>query len=375
MAGFALVAIACGGQRQGGVPDASIANGGAPGSGGAGNAGALTTSGGAPSAGAAPTSLGGALASSGGATGAGGLVGVAGVTGSGGTGCDLNQCVPIPCPRGEVSVLLAGGCCRQLCVSAGHLLDAGASRGHEPPPMSIDAGTCVRSPEPGCPSNNWPYCTPDWSTAMSWYMTCPNPFSDAYLGTCGGMNAIVVSGPYQTRAFLYDHFGRLAGFLSVGEGKAHCEAYLPNFIPPTETCVPMGAPCYDAGTPGLPGLAGLDAGAIATWGGGAPDCATGQAAYDAYVVSQLAQYNSCSSDQACLNGAPPGLDLPTNRCNQPCDLFLTPQAINSQILSRLDQFGNLACARCASGPPPACSPTSPFQQGKCINHRCVLPQN
>jgi hypothetical protein len=64
-----------------------------------------------------------------------------------------------------------------------------------------------------------------------------------------------------------------------------------------------------------------------------------------------------------------------NRCNQPCDLFLTSQAVNSQIMSRLNQFGNLACARCESGPQPACSPMSPFQQGKCVNHRCVLQQN
>jgi hypothetical protein len=373
VAWLASVASACGGQSHGGVPDASVASGGAIGSAGAGNAGQIATSGGAPSAGAGPISAG-APTSSGGAVGAGGSTGVAGTSGSGGAGCDLNQCVPIQCAQGQVPVLLAGGCCKQLCVSAGASSDAGSPRGHDTP-MSIDAGTCVRSPAPGCVSNNWPYCAPDWSTAMSWYMTCPNPFSDAYLGTCGGMNAIVVSGPYQTRAFLYDHFGRLAGFLSVGGGEAHCEAYLPGFTAPAETCVPMGAPCYDAGAPGLPGLSGLDAGAIATWGGGAPDCKTGQAAYDAYLASQLAQYDSCSSDSECFSGAPPGLGLPTNRCNQPCDFLLTPRAINSQILSRLDQFGNLACARCESGPAPACSPTAPLQVGKCVNHKCVSSQN
>jgi hypothetical protein len=357
----------CSGQSRGGAPDASVASGGSS----TGSGGSATNG-----VGAVPMSNGGGVGA-GGVVGVGGVVngggstGTGGAMGSGGTGCDVNQCVPISCPQGQVAALLAGGCCRQTCVASDGSSDAGA-RGHEPPAVPIDAGACVRSPAPGCSGNTWPYCTPDWQTAMSWYMTCPNPFSDAYLGTCGGMNAIVVSGPYDTRAFLYDHLGRLSGFLSVGGSTAHCEAYLPDFNPPTEACTPLGSPCYDAGAPQLPGLSGLDAGAIVTWQGGAPDCKTGQAAYDDYLTSQLAQYDSCVSDQDCLNnGAGPGADLPSNRCVQPCDLFVSMRAANSQIIYRLNQFGNLACARCETGPQAACPSTIPFSGGKCVNHRCV----
>jgi hypothetical protein len=204
---------------------------------------------------------------------------------------------------------------------------------------------------------------------MDWYQTCPNPFSDAYLGTCGGVNAIIVRGPFQTRSFLYDHFGRLAGFESIGEGKARCEAYLPGFVAPHEECQAMGDPCWDAGTPGVPDLSGLDASAIATWSGDVPDCNTGQAAYDAYLASQLAQYNQCSSNDFCVSS--PVQIGPSNRCVTPCNLYLTPSALNSQIVQRLDQFGNLACARCELGPPPACPPIG-FPRGTCVNRRCVF---
>jgi hypothetical protein len=189
------------------------------------------------------------------------------------------------------------------------------------------------------------------------------------------MRAIVVPGPYESRRFFYDNAGRLAGFESVTGERARCEAYLGGFSAPSEPCLPMGAPCYDAGVPAIPTLNGLDAGAFVDWGSGVPDCKTGQAAYDAYFASQLAQYNRCADDNACMDFGPPGLFEPSNRCAQPCDLFLTSAAINSQILSRLDQFGNVACALCDTGPPPSCPNTNPFRSGKCVNAACVFPPN
>jgi len=98
-------------------------------------------------------------------------------------------------------------------------------------------------------------------------------------------------------------------------------------------------------------------------------CAT----YDAYLASQLAQFNQCSSGNFCINSFP-SFNGPSNRCVTPCDLFLTASAINNQIISRLDQFGNLACARCDTGPPPACDPTG-LGQGTCVNRHCVFTSN
>jgi hypothetical protein len=361
---WACLAAACDGEssllgKSNSKGDASASNGGS---------GAGGESGGS-NAGGDPGAAGGKVL-----PGTGGGLGAAAATGGGGAGCDPSLCIPIACDPGEVAVLVPGACCRQRCVPGGALTDGSVPTGTGgAPPVLIDAGTCKDAPMPSCPSNNWPYCTDDWATAMSFYPTCPNPDIGAYLATCSGVDAIVVPGPFETRTFLFDHFGRLAGFESFGQGKARCEAYRPGFTAPLEACQPIGHPCYDAGPPPVPTLGGdLDAGAFITWGDGVPDCKTGQAAYDAYLASQLAQYNRCAGDEFCFDTHGLAEHL-QNRCAQPCDLFLTAAAINSQISSRLDSFGNYVCARCDLGPP-ACPPPG-LARGSCVNGRCVFPAN
>jgi hypothetical protein len=185
--------------------------------------------------------------------GAGGAAASGGKTGVGGAGCDLASCATVTCPTGKIGVIIPGGCCRTACVPAGDLSDAGSSKGSGGTEgVLIDAGTCAHSPLPDCSTNGWPNCAPDWTEAQSWYLTCPDPRVGAYLATCGGMRAIVVPGAYESRRFFYDNAGRLAGFESVTGSKARCEAYLGGFSAPSEACVPMGAPCYDAGSPPIP---------------------------------------------------------------------------------------------------------------------------
>jgi hypothetical protein len=336
--------FACGGQTNGDgaskhdAKDASVGVGGSRPAGGGGSSGvsreASASSGGTPSAGGAPN-------------------------------CALVDCAPITCGPGEEPVTLPGACCPSLCSPA-----TGGSGGASSTGPEIDAGTCPKTPLPGCGSNNWPYCASTWTDAVSWYPTCPEPIG-AYLASCGGMHAIVVPGQYVERRFFYDRADRLVGFESVSQGRAHCEAYIGGFQAPSRGCVPLAAPCLDAGAPPPIGsLNGIDAGSFVTWGNGPPDCATGQAAYDAFLVSQIAQFNTCTQDFDC-NGIP-GLPLLNNPCVQPCGLGFSLHAFNAQISAHLDTFGNVACALCNAGPPEACGPRSYF--GTCVSGYCAQGQ-
>jgi hypothetical protein len=186
-----------------------------------------------------------------------------------------------------------------------------------------------------------------------------------FLARCSDVNAIVVPGPYSTRTFYYGRAGLLVGFESASPGDTHCFAYDGKFSAPASPCVPLDPACGDAATsPPIGTITDPDAGAFISWDGGVPSCAIGQAAYDAYLAAQLAQYNTCASDGFCTAGLVSG---PANACAQRCDLVLSIAAINSQIIARLDAFGSVACAAC--DPPPACPPISPF--GKCVNGTCV----
>jgi hypothetical protein len=346
VAAMAIATSACGGHTNSntantGKPtgDASVETGGAS-SGGSGGSNASGGVSGAPSTGGA--------ASTGGAP-----------------NCAFVDCTPISCGPGEKSVILPGECCPSLCTPP----MSGGTGGAPSTGPQIDAGTCVTTPAPACDSNGFPYCAPSWTDAMSWYPTCPEPQIGAYLASCGGLNAIVVPGRYVERRYFYDNANRLAGYEGISQGNAHCEAYLGGFQAPSQGCVPLSAPCLDGGSPVPPPgtLAGIDAGAFVTWGAGPPDCKTGQAAYDAYLASQLAQFNTCTQDYEC-DTAPGGPEL-GNPCVEPCGLVFSVTGINSQIAARLDDFGNVACALCDAGPPSTCGTSGFF--GKCTSGHCA----
>jgi hypothetical protein len=184
------------------------------------------------------------------------------------------------------------------------------------------------------------------------------------------MHAIVVPGPYVERRFFYDSADRVVGFESVSGGSAHCEAYVGGFRAPAEGCVPLGAPCLDAGTPPAATLNGIDTGGFVTWGDVPPDCATGQAAYDAYLQAQLAEFDTCAQDFEC--NSLPGMPHLDNPCVEPCGLVLSAAAMNAQVAFHLDTFGRVACALCAAGPGPACPPRGYF--GKCTSGHCGTGQ-
>ncbi len=112
------------------------------------------------------------------------------------TGGTPQDCSRVHCPvcdPRQRAVIAPGACCPSSCerlpaADAGSASDAGSAAG-------FDAGTCVLVPLPGCNSNAWPYCAPDWQTAMGWYMGCPNPFSEASLARCDGVDASCLSIP------------------------------------------------------------------------------------------------------------------------------------------------------------------------------------
>jgi hypothetical protein len=136
------------------------------------------------------------------------------------------------------------------------------------------------------------------------------------------------------------------------------------FMSEVETCQPLDSSCRAEDVPSA-----LDAGVAVPWDAASvPSCASGQAAYNDYVAAQLKEYNLCSTDSMCLvpNGVGPG---PSNPCQQPCGLTLSPQAINSQILQRLDTFGNAACALCPGVTQVQC-PFVPPTMTHCVDGHC-----
>jgi hypothetical protein len=272
-------------------------------------------------------------------------------------------CAGVDCPQcdlGERPVMMAGQCCPVACEKIPNV----------DPGSDLDAGTCTAASLPSCTSNNWPYCAPDWSTAMGWYKGCPNPDIGAYLAQCGTLEAIIVPVMGGSRRYFYDAFGHLIGFESVLDGAgAHCEAYDASFAVPDAPCVPLDAPCPEVEQkPTMPiDLAAIGAAPFITWDGGTPDCATGQTAYLSYLASQLQQFNTCADSNMCLaTTAVPG---PANACETPCDVVFSPAAINSQIISRLNTFGFFVCAACQNGPGGEC----PFipGPGQCVSGHCT----
>jgi hypothetical protein len=255
---------------------------------------------------------------------------------------------------------MAGQCCPVACEKIPNV----------DPGSDVDAGICTAATVPtNCNSNNWPYCTADWQTAMSFYKGCPNPDSGAYLAKCGMMDAIIVPVAGGSRRFFFDAFGHLFGFESILDGAgAHCEAYDPSFVVPRAPCVPADAPCPALDPqPMMPvDLAAIGAAPFVSWDAGTPDCTTGQAAYRAFLNSQLQQFNTCVDSNLCSGGF---MIRPMNPCDTPCDVVFSPAGINSQIMSRLDAFGFIACAGCQNGPGDAC-PFNP-SMGQCVSGHCV----
>ena len=273
------------------------------------------------------------------------------------------DCANIDCPQcdlGERPIMAPGQCCPTACEAIPSV----------DPATSLDAGSCAPAPLPGCNSNNWPYCAPDWSTAMSWYMGCPSPLIGAYLAQCGMLDAIIVPVMGGSRRYFYDAFGRLIGFENVVDGAhASCEAYDPSFAVPSAPCVPVDVACPDAGQPEpmQTDLESIGAAPFVTWDGGTPDCAAGQTAYEAFLTSQLAMFDTCVDSSLCQGGFPDG---PRNPCTTPCNIVFSPAAINSQILSRLDTFGFVACAGCEAGPGAGCS-FIPMTMSQCVAGHCT----
>lgn len=277
--------------------------------------------------------------------------------------CAEVECPDIVCDVGQEPLIPTGQCCATACKRS------------DVDPEAYGAVTlgamqnCEAAERPVCNGNGWPGCAYNWEDAMTNYRrSCP-AIVGPYLARCEHHDAIINVDEYSLRVFLFDRdTGRLAGFQLIGEdGPLLCQAYEAGFAAEAQSCEPLTVGCSPDDV-----IPPFDAGVSLPWEPDSlPSCEQGQSDYDAFLQAQLDEYNLCSDDSFCATGGPPGILGPDNPCQQPCNMVLSPQAINSNILNRLDTFGRAACARCAGVTQPQCPfllPTS----GRCIDGHCTI---
>lgn len=279
--------------------------------------------------------------------------------------CSMLDCAVPACGPGEEPLIPPGQCCPTGCAISE--VDAGAYGAV----MRGGAGTCERVERPVCNGNGWPHCAQDWQTALSDYArSCPG--FGPYLARCDHHNAIVYTSVGVTRVFVFDrNTGRLLGFeLLASDGQSLCEAYQDGFVSEVETCQPIEPGCSPDD---LDGLEQPDAGVELPWPQGTlPSCEEGKAAYDGYLSAQLAEHNTCSAAYSCFEASGPGASVWLNNpCGHPCEFVLSSQAVNSQIIFRLDTFGATACALCPGTHQPECG-FLPQNSVQCVDQHCAV---